>query len=398
MKFILITHPDFVGDNNQLRGIQSALENKHMPHARFIEVDVALFDSSTLDEDTCVLVSGRHGLIKANEIKNTHPHSKIIWSGHQYFDELNSVRYLPDCVALPMSATTEQQAAFRDKTQLVLTTGVAHCVNAFTVADEHARFQNQPLPAHTDFPNQIGIILAGDAPTPEGEIKFFTPSDAHEQALELARYIQSHELDTEHTAIMLTNGPRTGQHNPETGALHTPNPHRSGQRDQSTQAFVQQLHDVLEHARLFVYDFQFNDLKTGPSAYKPMIKQVADSQQGLWFVPSESTSMVTESSFFLLSNTPVIIYHPPSANTHHRAHAEEAIQQGVAVALHDALHRHPAHQTSHSQHSPAAITIANAVYQQLCLNQGTRLTDVQDTLFHKTKNQPTMKNWQNCSI
>ncbi len=37
---------------------------------------------------------------------------------------------------------------------------------------------------------------------------------------------------------------------------------------------------------VFFYDFQFNDLKNGPSVYKPMIKQVADSQSGIWFVPS----------------------------------------------------------------------------------------------------------------
>ncbi|MDF1828099.1 MAG: hypothetical protein P1U39_07450 [Legionellaceae bacterium] len=388
MKFILITHPDFMGDNNQLRGIQSELKNKQIPHARFIEVDAALFDSNTLDEDTCVLVSGRHGLIKSDEIKRTHPDIKVMWSGHQYFDELSSVRCLPDGVALPKTAITEQQqAALDDKTQLVLTTGVAHCVNVSTVADDHARFQSQPLPAHAEFSNQIGIVLAGDAPTPEGEIQCFTPSDAREQAVNMARFIQTHGLDTPHTAIMLTNGPRTGQHNPATGELHTPSPHRSGQRDQSTEAFIQQIQDILEHATLFVYDFQFDDLKTGPSAYKPMMKQVADSQQGLWFVPSESTSMVTESSFFLLSNTPVIIYHPPSANAQHRAHAEEAIQQGVAVTLDDALHQHRVHQPSRSQHTPAAHMIANAIYQQLCLNPDTRPTDVRGTLFHGENNQ-----------
>lgn len=373
MKIVLLTNSGFVGDNNQLKGIKFAIQNRIKEKIEWIEMDESQFDINSHEEGAFVFVSGSHGLLMADKIKNSKPDTKIIWSGHQYFSELDSVENLPDIVALPETAVVEKEyAAIEKKTKLILTTGVSHCVNAESVAEDHARFKAEMLPDHAQFPNQIGIVLAGDAPTADGEMLYFSKENAEALAVNISSFIKLNNLDKADTALMITNGPRTGKHDPETGHPHHPEPHRCYQLDESTKAFVDVLKAQMEKANIFVYDFQFGDLKNGPSAYKPMIKQVADSQTGIWFVPSESTSMVTESSFFLESNKPVIIYHPDSANAVHRAHAEDAVKQGVAIEL-DTSKKFDFKPSCVKMES-AATKIADAFYQNMLLNTKTGIS------------------------
>lgn len=378
MKVILLTNSSYVGDTNQLKGIQSAIQAKIKEAVKFIETEESDLDVLTLEADDIILASGSHGILMADKIKAFNPKIKVIWSGHQYFSEFDSTVNMPDIVALPETALPESKIAIiKQKTQLVLTTGVAHSVNDKTVTDDHVKFKGE-LPDHEQFSRQVGIVLAGDAPTSDNQMKFFTEEDARAQAALIAKYIKTNGFDIEQTAILITNGPRTGKYNPITGLVHDPEPHRSGQVDKSSQAFIDTLKERLSQSHIFFYDFQFDQLKFGPSAYKPMIKQVADSQQGLWFVPAESTSMVTESSFFLESKTPVVIYHPASENSAHFAHAQDAVEQGFAL---DIANEKISFKLPIKKMESAATKIAEAFYHYIVLAKNKKVSSVNSTMY-----------------
>jgi hypothetical protein len=336
MKIYLLTNPDFVGDNNQLIGVQLAIQaNLKDQQCEFQHIKEADFDIHLLVNGDFVFVSGSHGLLLAEAIKQHNPSHQVLWSGHQYFSELSSMQHLPDIVALPETALSEsQKTELMEKTKLIITAGVAHCVNDKTVEKDHAIFKEQ-LPPHSQFHKQVGIVLAGDAPEPDGQMKYFTENDARKQASHIATYLITHGYNQADTAIMITNGPRTGKYVPDTGIVRSPDPHRSGQIDPVSRAFIETLRELTTHSQIFFYDFQFDELKKGPSAYKPMIKQVADSQSGLWFVPSESTSMVTESSFLLEKRKCVVLYHPSSENSAHLDHATYIVNHGFASDIYN---------------------------------------------------------------
>lgn len=336
MKIYLLTNPDFVGDNNQLIGIQLAIQAKlKNQQCEFQHINEADFSFDLLVNGDFVFVSGSHGLLLAEAIKQHDRNHQVLWSGHQCFSEFTSIQHLPDIVALPETALSEKEKTeLMKKTTLIITAGVAHGVNDNTVEKDHAIFKGL-LPAHCQFPKQVGIILAGDAPEPNGQMKYFTENDARKQASDIATYLVTHGYDQVDAAIMITNGPRTGKYHPNTGEIWDPDPHRSGQIDLVSKAFIETFRKMIANSVMFFYDFQFDELKNGPSAYKPMIKQVADSQSGLWFVPSESISMVTESSFFLEKSKSVVLYHPLSENSVHLVHATDSVANGFALDIHE---------------------------------------------------------------
>lgn len=330
MKIIKLTNKEFTGDNNQSQGILLALLARkiEMEHSAIEETELSI---DTLTPDAIVLAAGDHGLEQTIRIKERFPDVRVVWSGHQFFEILNHMAVWPDVVALPKTAVTVEQAAYiRMHTHLELTQGVAHCVNDETVAADFSQFKGE-LPR--DYTTCIGIVLAGDAPTAAGKMRCFTPEDAREQAKRIVSHIKSNGLWHEHTAVMVTNGPRTGKHNPVTGELLVPDPHRTHALDASSAAFLAELSAQLPGVKIHFYDFQFDALKEGPSAYKPMMHLVVNSRQGIWYVPSESTSMVTESSYLAEKGVQIMVYHPGSENDSHLRHALDYIRLGIVADI-----------------------------------------------------------------
>ncbi|WP_133128680.1 hypothetical protein [Legionella nagasakiensis] len=330
MKIIKLTNKEFTGDNNQLQGILLALMalKTEIDHSAIEEAELNI---DALTPDAIVLAAGDHGMEQVIRIKERFPGVRIVWSGHQFFEALNHRTVWPDVVALPETAVTAEQAAYiRAHTHLELTKGVAHCVNEETVSVDFSRFKGE-LPK--DYTTCIGIVLAGDAPTESREMRFFTAEDAREQAKLIASHIKSNGLWHEHAAVMVTNGPRTGKHNPVTGKPVEPEPHRAHAIDASSAAFLAELSVQLPEAKIHFYDFQFDALKEGPSAYKPMMHLVANSRQGIWYVPSESISMVTESTYLAEKGVRVVAYHPGSENDSHLRHAADYLRLGIVTDI-----------------------------------------------------------------
>ena len=158
---------------------------------------------------------------------------------------------------------------------------------------------------------------------------YFSEDDARKQANKIVSYVNSYfGGDAKHVAVMITNGPRTGKHDAQTGVLRTPDPHRSACIDPVSQAFLAVL-EAHFPGQLFFYDFQFGQ----PSAYLPMMARTARAERALWFVPAESSSMVTESSYLSTKGIPAIVYTPRSANEMHLALVEDSRRYGIVSLL-----------------------------------------------------------------
>ena len=105
----------------------------------------------------------------------------------------------------------------------------------------------------------ITVILAGDAPNENGEIKFYTADEAKKIAEHIKEKAKKMKCD-----VLVTNGPRTGKHNHETGKENDNN-HRRDDLDEVTNAFMKEIEDPNIECKLFNFDFR----KT--SLYKSLI-------------------------------------------------------------------------------------------------------------------------------
>lgn len=311
---------NFVGDNNQLLGIRNALE-KAAPHRFAFQTEIPLGAPSL------VLLVGEDGIANATHLNTK---GKVIWSGHQVFAGLMDAAKHISLVFLPAGAVEpKDETALRTITKLVLLPGVPTAVGDDEIHAAKMLYTMRigKLPAPD--PKNTLVILPGDAPDPDGKMLMFTRSDA----IALAKRIVKHS--GKDRIYLVTNGPRTGSVDPVSGKAFDPNPHRTGQPDKVTEAFMQALADAgARSPRLF--DFQFGHM---PSAYQPLLALIKEGG-GVVHVPGESTSMVTECSNVLPQTIVDIV---PSMNPTHRRTVDAMHAMGRVGILDDRGHFHPSH-------------------------------------------------------
>ena len=116
-------------------------------------------------------------------------------------------------------------------TQIIPTIGVAHNLTPDLIQKEYEAHK-QDLPKSNKY---IGVILGGDAPTPEGKMLYYTQKEAQQLAAYLAGQVKWRKLH-----LLILNGPRTGKYNPQTHEMIKES-HRNGNIDTVTTAFVAEL-------------------------------------------------------------------------------------------------------------------------------------------------------------
>jgi hypothetical protein len=212
--------------------------------------------------------------------------------------------------------------------KLIETQGVSHQVDDETVQKAVAGMTFDPSK------KIVAVMLAGDAPNEEEEMQYFSPKEARIKAREIFEVARSKMTVDENTLFLITNGPRTGKYNAETHELRDPNPHETGQVDATTFAFVDELNSLFKKANLPETNISLEDFKFGQkkSAYLPIMAYVSE-RKGLYFVPSESTSMVTESAYAALHGAEVVVYRTESENTSHAAHLMQSYGAGQFAIL-----------------------------------------------------------------
>lgn len=264
------------------------------PNAKFHDLDLA--------DPSVIITAGQFGIsfIKSSTIPT---HVKVLLCTHQWFDAMNDLHDV--YITMPEHAIDEtiQDTAKANNLTLLRTVGVLHTMSAQALAGE-----NTSAIHLTDA--KVGLILGGDAETPEGGWKVFSV----ENAQRLANEIITFQKKTGYK-ILITNGPRTGR---------SATAHKTEELDVISAAFLQELE---REGLVNGTDFEFFNFQFGqPSALKAVMKIVLNNK-GFMIVPGESTSSISE----IMVVMPAVIYENDAMNSIHHAFMNQVIQNNAAI-------------------------------------------------------------------
>lgn len=302
----VLSDKTFRGDENQVLGIQDALQHSGWEFKNADYTKFSLAEAKKLSTPLILLLSGSTGLrfLKDNR-QNLSKDDLVVWTGHQAFDDLPEISEKISVIFLPKHAVGLHH--INTKTKVILLEGVPHRIMKPTLKRAFAKYEAKHGRLFDELSKVTAIVLPGDAPDESGKMKFFTPEDARV----LARNIVKAEGASRH--FLVTNGPRTGSHNYQRGTKLDPSPHNTKTVDAVSTAFIEELQKLGAY-RTTLFDFQFSDL---PSAYEPLLSLASEGVR--IHIPGESTSMVTEATD-VAENVCIDIV--PSMNASHHKHTE----------------------------------------------------------------------------
>ena len=363
----LVTNQENVGDHNQAVGIANALKSHFAPETveeqNFSAEDRrsllnAMAKTLAADPDNKIIIIGAgEASILTLAALSPQPNVVIVHSSHQLTKQHILLRDRANVVALPWHAVTNKDL---DKltspiTYVVTTYGVAHNLTPEVIQAEYEANQGK-IPSSFKY---MGVILGGDAPTPGGKILYYTPTEA----AKLASYLATIRKSDQH--LLILNSPRTGKHNPHTGAV-IPGTHVDERVDVVTAAFIQELErkGLKRDQDFSLFDFHFGQ----PSYYKIILGALLMTQSPL-VVAGESTSMVSEAADCLPHGLVTAYFHS-AMNKNHIRHCKAENKAGRINLLYldsgkevKAIPAFPINTTK--ANDPAASVIAKAVYMRL---------------------------------
>lgn len=279
---------------NQIMKTRPTAQIDNRPNAKLSDLE--------LTEQSVIVTAGQFGInLLQSQIIPTHV--KVLLCTHQWFGAMNDLRDI--YITMPEHAINEviQGIATANHLTLIPTQGVLHTMSKEALAAEDTS-------AICLRDAKIGVILGGDAETPEGGWKDFASDNARGLAEQLA------DLQKEIGCKMLiTNGPRTGR---------SSTAHRAGESDEISEGFLGILRDKgLKQGE----DFEFFDFQFGqPSALKAIVKTILDNE-GFMIVPGESTTSISE----ILAIMPIVIYANDAMNETHQAFVDQLVQSNLAT-------------------------------------------------------------------
>lgn len=361
----LFINPDNVGDKNQILGINKELNNilsnkcvskeiNVSAQSQLNDVIIHIRNNINSSKLSVVITSGDYGI----NIINALPISANLitcHSSHQLTPNHEKIIDIAKIIALPKHSINDEfrRKIENSKTQLIETVGVSHNLSREELEVEAAKIKDL-IPSNGKY---IAVILGGDAPTPKGEMLYYTK----DSAIKLGDFL-SKKIKEEDLCLLILNGPRTGKHNPRTGEVNQ-EAHRNGNIDYVTKAFVEALEsNGLKEGKSFIlFDFQFGQ----SSYYKPVLGTIL-LNKGKILVPGESTSMISES----IDNLPcaVTIYLHEAMNEVHRAHVESEYNCGRANILDQNMNFNRVQETSALQKGDSACKVIAAALSE-CINR-----------------------------
>jgi hypothetical protein len=272
------------------------------PTAQITKKPNANFHDLDLIDQSVIITAGQFGIsfIKSGTIPI---HVKVLLCTHQWFDAMNDLHDIYITMPEHVIDETIRNVACTQHLTLLPTQGVLHTMSAEALADE-----NTSAIRLTDA--KIGLILGGDAETPEGGWKVFSV----ENAQRLANEIITFQKNTGYK-ILITNGPRTGR---------SATAHKTEEFDVISAAFLSVLHEagLREGTDFEFFNFQFGK----PSALKAVMKVVLNNK-GFMIVPGESTSSISE----IMAVMPASIYEHDAMNEQHKAFVEKLTRSHAVV-------------------------------------------------------------------
>ncbi len=323
-KLYIIANPINAGDVNQVEGIKTALlegSPKKMA-VEFLDSREPGLIMQKVEDDLAnkhkvILVGAGEGGIDGIEGLPPHPNLITCLTSHMLLDRYKDPVLLDKTtfIALPIHVSAADQRLIGSK--LILTVGVAHNRNAATVEKTYKQWAKE-LP---DCGFYLDVVLGGDAPLPPPAkgMKKFTKTDA----LDLASYVTSLAQEKD-ACVIVSNGPRTGKYDVEGKEVLTV--HRKGVSDPISEAFIQKLKD--NGVRVTFFDFQHktpeNEKWVKPYNSFDLMLGVLQNHEGLFLVPGDSTSMISEAVDSLPLGK-VRVYKDGAMNDVHNAHVESEL-------------------------------------------------------------------------
>lgn len=330
---IFITHVkdgENAGDRNQMLGVIEDLK-KHKKINAF-ECDINDLDSAVTrikqgKKKAIVLAVAAYGvdaLVKihslvAKKYVGVHLSHQLLVEQQKLFTDGRKV----DVMVLPEHVIQNDLPRQLQKSgvTLIQTVGVAHNIRTKDVESEYELGKNA-LPSARCY---VGIMLGGDATLTGGAKQYFSQEDActlAKHVVPLSRVKQCH--------MLITNGPRTGLYDPKTG--EKTNAHSDKTLDSVTQAFVEA---VEKEGCVVNRDFAiFPYINGKPSAYKTILGAVNHSDESIFLVPGDSTSMVSEVISYL-KNIKIYAYRNSAMNESHHSHIDRERHRGALLELGD---------------------------------------------------------------
>lgn len=326
LEVISIYNEGKIGDQNQIRGIQNSLKesfknNIILSEFRDIQIEEIKSHLQNNKNFKLILASGEPGVKFYNSIKNFIDPTNTItaYSSHQAVKDYKTVLSTVNLWALPIHVVREKFSQLKNPyslngTTIVPVIGVSHDTTPDFLKKEYFKYKDKFEGIKGEF---IIVILGGDAPTEEGDIKYYTAQEAERFGNFIGKTAYQKNL-----AVLVFNGPRTGQYNKD-GKLDK-NAHRT-EMDHVTKAFKEALLKTLNNDKVLIYDFKYNEA----SLYKAGLGMASEKGMQV-FVPGESTSMISE-AIDCLPSAQVVIVENSAMNDMHKAHVKSVLESGFAT-------------------------------------------------------------------
>lgn len=305
------------GEQSHVIGMMHALVQKD-PHLKFMQIthnNIELLEPKivTLKENSeplILLASGEAGinfLEKAHQLtqrldfnNGVYCHSShMILQNHQNLFGFVQFIVLPEyAVSADFTERLEHyNAHHHTNTQLVLTNGVPHPVNAEKIANEHHAYIKK-FKWLRDTKHVILLYLGGDAPDESGQMKFYSSEEACQTAHHIA--LQAQMLEAK---VMVFNGPRTGAFDPLTSQKRE-FAHKNGDIDPVTRAAMEVFKKMGISENVQLYNFEFGT----PSLYLAALGFLKNLKgiDYTCYLPGESSSVITETNDVLLGSTIIV--------------------------------------------------------------------------------------------
>ncbi|MBN8827257.1 MAG: hypothetical protein J0H68_00945 [Sphingobacteriia bacterium] len=318
------------GDVDHTRGVMNVLYGRLEPNYNIekIEMDVKDKEAKSFSNElesndffiskyknfnkVVTYAAGETSLNHLIEFKDKFPKTHIIFGAHQFFKSLISSN-LPniDMLVMPKYAINSEQESIIKQYGVKLsgTFGIPHSSTLKKLRESFEQ-RKSTIPESKKY---LLVVLGGDAPTPEGIIKYYTK----DEAIYLAQIVASKAKEGYY--VLVTNSGRTGLHNPFTKeklAVHDESVVNEYKIDEITTAFCKKLEQNKVEFRLF----DFKKLKTGQydSSFDALLYTVSNNSESIAILPAESSSMITKTSDFLKADK-LVVYNNNAVNQVHEA-------------------------------------------------------------------------------
>jgi len=251
-----------------------------------------------------------------------------LWSGHQSYQELLDNEENLDKIALPVT----EKLDLKDTSKRIATLGVPSLITKDDVIKEYKARKNAIIKSDNGY---IAVVMGGDANNPKLESTETNPDKQQyytvEEAKKLADYM-TFIYKKSGKKLLITNGPRTGKYDVETGKV-TQNHRGETATDPCSAALVERLK---ENGLTAGEDFQFEDfrfLEGGvASAYKSYLGAVkaTEKKESFIIMAGESTSMLTDC---LNVETHLVAFENNAMNESHNSFFKMLNNNGYMYAL-----------------------------------------------------------------